>query len=190
MSTQRFPDHRDIAKNVSFSMTCVIIEYFLTGDFRYLFWCCWRRSLLQEGREDRGNEVYNSYVVSFYCLYLYLLLLVRTKYWETVFQIFWRDSLGGLASKKALTDETKMSNARPCSAMNQGWRLQMEAGGLVVVFVSIHFRTELCPVLFWSREEFKLTWLLDKCKEEGCMNLREYHNSKEKYFKYCLKRML
>jgi hypothetical protein len=43
---------------------------------------------------------------------------------------------------------------------------------------------------FGGSEECILTWLLDKCKEEGCMNIREYHNSKEKYFKYCLKRML
>jgi len=35
-----------------------------------------------------------------------------------------------------------------------------------------------------------LTRLLDKCKEDGCMNMKEYQNSKEKYFKYCLKRTL
>lgn len=32
--------------------------------------------------------------------------------------------------------------------------------------------------------------LLDKCKEEDCMNIKKYNNSKERYFKYCVKRKL
>jgi hypothetical protein len=66
----------------------------------------------------------------------------------------------------------------------------MEAGGIAVVFVSMILTADYVEAFSGVKEECILTRLLDKCKEEGCMNIKEYHNSKERYFKYCIKRKL
>jgi hypothetical protein len=81
-----------------------------------------------------------------------------------------------------------MSSAKHYSVITKDWPRPMEAGGIVALLVSITFgETRGYTMVVRSINEYMP---LDKCEEEGCMNLKQYYNAKTTYFKYCQKRKL
>lgn len=91
MPTQWCLDRRNIAKNVRLAMFCVVIEYVLIENFRYMHWFCWRGSLLQEGGEDGGNEMHYSYVGCPFVAFIY-----------TFFVLVWMDGSGVMGQGSGL----------------------------------------------------------------------------------------
>ncbi len=64
--------------------------------------------------------------------------------------------------------------------------MRMGVGGIAVLDVSI--RDPESSILANALNEDQADHLADKCGEDGCMNIKQFHNTKERYFKYCSKR--